>query len=477
MSELAPPTTQPELITGVPPELSQQPDILRPEIVDSFRPESYRVGLVERSRSVISKLFSKAGISISPVVETASNYDALTVEERSQIGAVEPLPVSYTGTETGGVNQNIAKNREKGPLKGVLESLRQELAFGSKESSAPLEHGYRIIRNIADVKFSKLDGSGKVLSLLSATRGYSRPVKYDGFQMANSENGGGRSLGWHSEASGSIGITREHWLKESEQLLAEMGTRGIKMNNESDHQLIAFLNTLAHETGHNVLAGISGMLRERVGTINGSNRNIATASYMKDNPNRAITGNWDTDVKTHEERFSEGYAGYVMESVLDSLGYNKKAKTAILSYFWDKTAVTQEVAGRHVVDMIDEVSGDKSLLDVAKERGIEGSVSNGDLGYTMPLTPKEMLDEFTYFDSELRDLEKPQERDVSITADQWQKLVSNSRDKQTNDAIRGQQKIRRHSMRGQSQDSLGKKRGAIKRMRKHQARAYAKMDY
>lgn len=476
MSEFAPPLAQPELITGVPPGLSQQPDIMRPEFIEPLAPESYRIGLVERSKSVIGKLFSKAGISIHPVAENDANYQPLTAEERSEIGAVEPLPVSYIGTETRGINQNIAKNREKGPLKGVLETLRQELAFDSKESPGPLEHGYRIIRNIADVKFSKMDGTGKVLSLLSASRSNSRPTKYEGFQMA--EDGEGRSLGWHSEANRSIGITREHWLQESEQLLAAMGNKGIKLNSEGDHQLIAFMNTLAHETGHNVLAGISGMLRERNGTLNGSSSNIATASYMKDNPNRAITGNWQTDVKTHEERFSEGYAGFVMDSILGSLGYDKKAKMAILSYFWDKTAVTQEVAGRHVVDMIDEVSGDKSLADVAKEKGFESSIANGDLGYTMPLTPQEMLEELTYFDTELRDFEKPQERDTVIPPEKWQELVNSSRDKQTLKTVKGQQEIRRHLANGRSKKPTSwKNKRAQRKIQSHQSQAYKKMGY
>ncbi len=318
-----------------------------------------------------------------------------TNKEVDFLGRVEPLPYSYTG-EDKSPNLKVQLFRDKGMLRAMLENLRDDYIFSPETGSGILEHAYRLARNIGDSELSAFDSKGVVMKLLEATRSLSRPKPYEGFYHGKATEFDGPVLGYHREKTKEIGVYSNSLFEEAKNLKEFMLGRGIELKSPADAQVVALMNTVAHESGHNLLAGISEALRGRLGGDLQQRRQLATEYFVGRRVDVALTGNFSTDVASHEERFCEGYAALVTDRVLESLEYNASERAVVFSYFWDKTGITYEKPGDHPIDYADSLDAKNSLVTIGKEIGQKFSL--GALGYSMPLSPAEIVEQLQFLD-------------------------------------------------------------------------------
>jgi hypothetical protein len=165
---------------------------------------------------------------------------------------------------------------------------------------------------------------------------------------------------------------------------------------------LAFVHTGAHEVGHALLNGTGGTANS-LGL--GYGHLSATKRYLQNHPEEALTGNWETDVAAHEERFAEGYAVMVTTKVLSLLGYTAERSKSVLEELSFSSEVADRQPGMHQADFLDHVDADKPLhgfvVDKKTELGeaVAGQTYNGSLGYELPLTKEQITDQ-------LRDLYK-----------------------------------------------------------------------
>lgn len=373
-----------------------------------------------------------------------TNAQALSFSQKlKNAQAIERLPDSYVGNEYFS-NPNLERYEENGPLRGILENLREEMAFGPKHNSGLLEHSYRIVRNVADVELSLRSGSPQVIKLLDGARGYSRPKMYEGFHHDVAKNLSSKTLASHNEVIKRISVASDLLKLESSQLSAFMKAKGVEIIHPGDESLIALLNTVGHEAGHNVMAGISEILRGRIDSNEIASRLTATSFYVQNNPEIALTGNLDTDVASHEERFSEGYATLVTNKVMESLGYDEKARATIFSYFWDKTSVAASPSGDHPIDFIDQLGARNSLWNIGVQN--DKDFNMGDLGYSIPLSPDEINAELQFFENIISsDSSKIDHVDMRANPEKWKVLVVDRQNAGTKARLRTQKLLRTHA--------------------------------
>ena len=164
-------------------------------------------------------------------------------------------------------------------------------------------------------------------------------------------------------------------------------------------------------------------------------RAIATRTYLAAHPEEALTGNWNTDVVTQEERFAEGFGNAVLGKVMDTLGYDDKEKATIISHFLDKAGLRSDIIGQHPIDLLDKFSADRGIKEVGHEVGVE--MSAGAIGYSMPLSVEKIASQL----SELSRLIKSRPADGYVTnVDRytWEEKVKTGQSEQTKAEIAAQ---------------------------------------
>jgi hypothetical protein len=329
-----------------------------------------------RVRNFVGRLTSRRKSDQSSIAEVPA-VDSETVSEW------EALPKEYA---------MALKKEDVSNLGGLIKRFRGDVAWKS-DVDHTLKNAYSIVRNIGDDLLIGSDPIGEVAVLLDATRSSARPRNFTEIAWDDS------TLAIHSESRSEMGIHNSNLLLDSKNLRTFLEESRVELKNPSDTLLFVAINTAAHESGHAILSGVSKLLVSTSSIGNPVNRlaederNVATKAYLAAHPEEAITGNWQTDVTTHEERFAEGFGNAVLGKVMDSLGYNDQERQTIISYFLDKAGLSDSLIGQHPIDGLDKFTAFKGMAEVGKEMGVE--MSAGAIGYSMPLTLKKMAQQLS----------------------------------------------------------------------------------
>jgi hypothetical protein len=306
-----------------------------------------------------------------------------------RLDVLESVPDHYT--KQAAVQEALAENNY---TKALLIGLRGELIF-SEGTSIP-SSAYAVARTIGDTELYA-EEQGKVSTLLDASRYFSRPYEYR-HKIHTSDNP--TQLGSYSQ--GRLGLDVELMAKHLEPDLQDAFKKGeIDVINPGDLTLFAGLYVGAHEAGHAMLYGVGRLAQtineeDKSATMAGVENRLGSRVYLAYHPEDAITGNWETDVAIHEERFAEGYADMVLEIAMEALGYEAKVVDVVLKTVGPGFLGADIVPGGHQVDLLGvEDIPEKSLEALVKERYPEGIeyFSIGSIGYAAPLTKGEIVNQ------------------------------------------------------------------------------------
>jgi hypothetical protein len=226
-----------------------------------------------------------------------------------ELGNTEVLPEYY-------YNSRITKEWSEGdPQRALLENLRGDLVWKEPGPSV-VEAVYAVARSIGDVELYDTDPSaGEVGWVLEGGRYFSSPAQ---FAHETAEYAPDSVGFFRSGELKVLGVDLPALDRQAKRLQALTQQGGESLVDNSDGYLLAFVHTGAHEVGHALLNGTGGTANS-LGL--GYGHLSATKRYLQNHPEEALTGNWETDVAAHEERFAEGYAVMVTTKVLSLLGY------------------------------------------------------------------------------------------------------------------------------------------------------------
>lgn len=274
----------------------------------------------------------------------------------------------------------------------MLETLREELIEAPITPELVINL-YSVARNMGDVELFAADPEHEVGGLLDASRADSRPKK---FFVLDGVHGGA-----HSESEGNFGINLENQQEAAGQLRNIVEKKGFEVKHPGDLFLFINLAIAAHEAGHAILGGISKTQKRMMerGAVAEDAIILATKTYLKHNPQQAFTGNWETDVAIHEERFAEGNAQLVIEKAMRLLGYSDEEVALLESHVseMNRLKASYHPEGEHQLDYLDQLGAATSAKDaMVVAHGKDDYVDplqryNGELGYYAPLTKEEMV--------------------------------------------------------------------------------------
>lgn len=324
---------------------------------------------------------------------------------------VEPEPLRHTVSTLdyelqGTYFTRPPESSTEAPETTLLTRLRSTLAWAPKSPDL-LKSGYYIAREIGDAALSHADAEtgpvGEVLSLLDRARQDSHPKEFS-YKAGNTA---------HHEASfggGHIAIG-EVFSSDTKSVEDRLRERNIELLNPEDSTLFLFLQGMGHEAGHAVAAGVSDQIDRALGLgpdVGPENRipQLASRVYLAKHPEFGFTGDWETDVRIQDERFSEGYKRLVILKSAEYLGYESDKAEQIADLF-GYTPAMHAREGHSQLDHISTVVKDRaegritpitSLLPEGAQRDKDnphdaGYDNPGDLGYNLPLTTEQLVDQ------------------------------------------------------------------------------------
>jgi hypothetical protein len=197
-----------------------------------------------------------------------------------------------------------------------------------------------------------------------------------------------------------IDIHQAYRSGESRQAISKkLEEAGVEVKPQ-DLSLLIMLHTTAHEAGHMIQGGINSYLPQQADENFRPVIDVdATAKHMLvTNPEFGQTGNLETDARILNERFAEGYGLIVLSRAAELLGYDVRTIQALVEATKNPEDVYESL--QHM----QEVTADKSLHAVLKEKGSDAY--DGEAGYTMPLTPEQLVVELERVDELLRSPDK-----------------------------------------------------------------------
>jgi len=320
-------------------------------------------------------------------------------------------------------------------MRSMLESFRNEMLW-SPDESFKLQNAYGIARNIGDRFLNDSEGSSpEVRSLLERSRPHARPATYE---LGHMHESGANIAGGYNEKERKIEAYYAGLNKQVASIRSKFEKQGISLLDPSDALLFSMLATVSHEAGHALLGGVGGLAIENGGIHKGT-RLLATRQYLAGHPEDAITGHWLTDVRTHEERFAEGYGHIVVSEAAAALGYDETARDVLLKSLAEDTGIATRPLGQHAVDLLGEVTAEKGIKDVALEKGY--LMGDEDLGYSMPLTPQEVFNQLHALGSEMN-AGVINEASFKIDKEQWAAEVAARQSETTKAVITAQRNSR-----------------------------------
>lgn len=318
----------------------------------------------------------------------------------------------------------------------LVHSFRDELLFAANTSDK-LGNAYKVARNIGD-KLLLDRGDSKITAILDASRWDARP---NAFFINDGVDGEGY-IGRHSERLKQMELSDAGIRESTKYLENNMRSASVEILNPSDPELFTVLRVVAHEAGHALLAGISKMIVS-VSRDMPQTEVLATRLFLTSHPELAFTGDLQTDIATHEERFAEGYGQMVVDAVAAEIGYDETARKELKKIFDDHTAVSKAPQGTHAYDLIADVGAGKTLVDVGKENGME--MYRGDLGYSTALSPVEVAEQVHILSSMISG--KQMDKDTVLMPDEaWHRLVKARQSQTTKDVIARQLAFRRSAV-------------------------------
>ena len=339
----------------------------------------------------------------------------------------EQLPSSFTGGD---------ERYQSVSLDLLIKNLRNEVAW-NPDVPALLETAYSVVRNIGDGALTKADTSNDVYALLNHTRWDAQPDEYARIDQD------GDTLATHNEHHKRMSLHETNLFDDSRQLKSSFEKQGFELKDPTDALLFTAVNTAAHESGHALLSGVSKFLTSKSGRKDPQDRlpngirMVATKAYLAAHPEEAITGNWETDVVTHEERFAEGYGNMVLEIVMDRLGYSGEEKDEIVKHFLDKAGVYSDTAGTHPIDNLDMFNNGRAMEQVGNI--LERDLASGTIGYSMPLSPDRLIKQLRELTGQVQ---KNDKFVVDVALADWEESVKNGQSEQTRADIAHQQSLR-----------------------------------
>lgn len=348
-----------------------------------------------------------------------------------RIDTLEPVPKYY---ETNAITQEMVTNGQT--ELALLTNLRNEVLYSRGEGVS--SSTYSVARSLGDLELYR-EGDGRISSLLDSSRFTSRPNTFltttadSGLEMPSS--------GYHT-ASGHFALELDYVNGRAlDATLQGFRELGITERTLGDAHLVTVLAVGAHEAGHALLAGVGHLARavehDDRGNILESVSLPATRLYLGSHPEDAFSGNWNTDVRIHEERFAEGYAHIVIRKSLEVLGYDADESERILELVSADLRSMGTEEGRHQIDHIDEVGPTMSIVDVMKKIKSDGAdilpsqENPGELGYGTALTKDEIAEQLSKISLLILNRKEHGFKGVKPDPEEWYRLVKQSQSEQT----------------------------------------------
>jgi hypothetical protein len=273
----------------------------------------------------------------------------------------------------------------------MVTELRTDLGGLDVTPEKTLATMYSVAREIGDRALEEADykrsGGGRAAPMLDGTRLMAQP---DSFVVTELDKAGGRSVrGTTSEL-----ILGNGWAERGRALTDRMLKKGVRERNAGDMVLLRTMHTVAHESGHALLAGVS----EELPSIDGEYKEDLHAShaFVTANPEQAVSGSLKSDVAIQEERFAEGYARLVTKRITKSMGYGWNQRRKILDGLKHNPDMSGKV-GSNQIDHLRTQLGAVSLGEAVGEDAATGQQREGKLGYAKPSSTNELVDELRYF--------------------------------------------------------------------------------
>ncbi len=197
-----------------------------------------------------------------------------------------------------------------------------------------------------------------------------------------------RPLASHKEDEGMMIVDSDKGLLTNKPArLFELA--GVKPKHFVDARLIEVIDNIGHESGHAILAGVSSELSSLTRTDRTGKD--ATRAYLSCHPELGVTTNWISDVRTHEERFSQGYAKLVVDTTLEKLGYTEQERKSIATQLSKQmsTPLGGEL-GENQIDYLRNVDHETGLAQLVTIDDPHVLSYEGFLGYELALTPEQI---------------------------------------------------------------------------------------
>jgi hypothetical protein len=316
-----------------------------------------------------------------------------------------------------------------GPELTMIENFRNNLMFGTKTEDI-LGDAFAIVRSIADVSLYDL-ATPAVGDLLDLTRIQARPKHFGFLTEADKRAGAHGEYMDHSLMSKNrLWINKDNLQATSTNRAEWMEYLGTPLNNETDAYLLSVLHVTAHEAGHGILSGVSQLLKSEKLTVENT-RNAATRAILETHPENGLTGNWDSDVRIHEERFAEGYALMFTNIAMQAMGYDKATVTNFMSRLMPGGSLDEVEKGKHQLDQLELVDAYTDVNAAMLKAGFSkeevtalGQDNMGVIGYLTALTRDEIMQqlenlmEIVQNGERLEDFPFPQEWTMAVEAQQ-----------------------------------------------------------
>ncbi|MEO5627905.1 MAG: hypothetical protein ABIQ89_03380 [Candidatus Saccharimonadales bacterium] len=357
---------------------------------------------------------------------------------------MEPLPEYYSSSRA------AREFGETNPNRAMLENLRADIGW-NPNTEAVMGSLYSASRIIGDSELYAGDSTGQVALLLEPSRPQAAP---EAFNDAGDGVENSLEAGSYNEVDHLVNMNMTKLLKHADSMVSYFDKAGEPLKNPADAHLFMILGVASHESGHVIMSGLSKFQRQVPGMDVDYSKNLATRTFLGANPDLGFTGNWDTDVQIHEERFAEGYSQMVLRKAMETLGYEPDHIERIAEYLTAGFSWKDTHEGEHQLDHIEKVSADSPINKV-----MEAVVSTdelikthqhylGDLGYSAPLTPEDMISQFQNLHLILKDREAGQ---ANPTAQQWEEKVRAAQSSETKAIIEGLREKRANELQMQKE--------------------------
>jgi hypothetical protein len=165
---------------------------------------------------------------------------------------------------------------------------------------------------------------------------------------------------------------------------------GVRFPSPNDAKVLSLVALGAHEGAHALLVGISGALSIRTGQRDPFH---ASGTYTTHHPEQGLTGNFESDKRINEERFAASYQLLAAKECLAAMGIQGRGASRILKSLVNTQSILLGEAGASQIDHLHSASHETAPEELAA-RGEKARY--GMLGYSIPLTEKEIIQELTF---------------------------------------------------------------------------------